>query len=265
MKSFALLTPFLLAAPLLFASANAAAEPTLSPASTTGTPATKIPDLSGVWAQKVVTSAVSKVSIIGEVISQTVAINRVDIQQDGRELAVTSAPCHVDLLTDQSMVKTQIPASYIAAMKTDTRKAILQGDAGQYTLDFPGKTTVFGAQLENLSDALPTKPSDPRVVDPDKDGNPGVTMRLSGMIDSDLYLAQKNWDKMTGKLLPGDKIAGEVTWKTDQVILAATSRMVGDSPASTQHPDDKQSYFRMIRLDPGEQCADILEKQKELF
>lgn len=265
MKSIALLTPFLLATPLLFASPTAAAEPALTPAAASNASATKVPDLSGVWAQKVVTSAVSKVSIIGEVISQSVAIKRVEIQQDGRELAVTSAPCHLELLTDQSMVKTQIPASYIAAMKHDTRTATLQGDAGQYTVDFPGKTTVLGARLEDPGDALPTKPSDPRVVDPDNDGHPGVTMRLSGFINSDLYLAQKNWDKMTGQLLPGDRIAGEVTWTADQVILDATSRMVGDSPDSSQHPDEKQSYFRMIRVAPDAQCADILEKQNELF
>ncbi|AWV89727.1 hypothetical protein [Bradymonas sediminis] len=265
MKFISRFTPIMLAAPLTLIAATATAEPVGAVVTPEITSQTEVPDLSGTWAQKVVTSAVSKVSMIGEVISQTVAINQVQIKQNGREITVTTKPCSVELLSDQSMIKPQIPRSYIDAMDTHTRKATLQGDAGKYSLVMPGRTTVLGANLKSLDDALPTEPNDPRVVDPDKDGQPGMTMSITGLVKSDLYLVQKHWDKMKGQLLPGDRIAGEVTWKTNQVILGATSRMVGDSPASSPHPDKKQSYFRMTRVDEADQCQNIVSKKKELF
>lgn len=265
MKAIALLAPVLIAAPVLFAAPDAVARPADTPAASQDSDPADLPDLSGTWAQKVVTSAVSKVSMLGDVVSQTVALNQVQIKQDGRNLTIISQPCDINLKSDQKMIKTQIPRAYIDAMESKTRKATLSGDPGQYYLDIPGKTTVLGANLEALGDELPTEASDARVLDPDNDGHPGMTMRISGFIDSDLYMVQKSWDQMKGKILPGDKIAGEVTWKTDQVILDATSKMVGDSPKSAQHSDPKQSYFRMTRVDAGSKCGTIIKNKDSLF
>src|SRR5690554_4570761 len=100
MKFIARFAPIMLAAPLTFIAATASAEPVGTAVSPEVASQAEVPDLSGTWAQKVVTSAVSKVSMVGKVISQTVAINQVQIKQNGREITVTTKPCSVELLSD---------------------------------------------------------------------------------------------------------------------------------------------------------------------
>jgi hypothetical protein len=246
-------------------STTAVAAAETSPAAAPASAQSALPDLSGVWAQKLVTSAVSDVSLIGEVVSQTIAINQVRIDQEGRELTVTATPCTVRLVSDQNMVKTHIPSTYVDAMEPKTRQATLEGEDGEFYLDVPGHTSVLGARLDGPDAKLPTEAGDPRVLDPDQDGHPGMTISISGLIDSQLYMVQKSWNEMRGRVLPGDRIAGEVNWRTKQVILDATSGMVGDSPDSTQHPNAEQSYFRMTRVGEDSTCSEIVQKRENLF
>ncbi|QDG54143.1 hypothetical protein FIV42_26395 [Persicimonas caeni] len=124
---------------------------------------------------------------------------------------------------------------------------------------------VLGANLDAEADKLPRKKSDPRVIDGDKDGHPGMTVRVSGLIDGELYLLQKSWDRLWGKMLGDGRIVGRIKWRTEQVVLDSTSRLLGDPPESKPHPDPKQSYFRMKRVTAQTSCADIVKTQKELF
>ena len=261
MKRAALLFVGVISTLLLQSTHSFAANPTTdSPADTT-----ELPDLEGVWAQKLVTTAVSKVPLIGEIISQTVTLQRVTIAQSGTELVLDAQTCDVQLESNQSSLATHIPRRFVDAIDAPPRKAYLRKRKGGYYLLAPGRTKTLGVKLAGDSDKLPTEASDPRVFDQDEDGHPGMTVRVSGFIDGKLYMLQKSWDRLWGKLLEGDRIAGRVKWKAQQVVLDSTSSLLGSPPDSKPHADPKQSYFRMTRVDAHTSCNDIRKNKKTLF
>lgn len=47
--------------------------------------------------------------------------------------------------------------------------------------------------------------------------------------------------------------------------MLASTHAAAATPNSTAHPDPKQSYFRMKRVDSTTSCTDILKQQAELF
>lgn len=273
MNRSALLLPLLLAVPLAMGAKNAPDEAEVASGAKgdaqadtkADADAAKLPDFRGVWAQKLVTTAVSSVPLVGEVVSRTITYQRVQIDQQGDQLEVTAQPCDVKLVSNQSSIQTHIPRRFVESMEAQPRKAFVRHRKNGFYLLAPRRTHVLGAEMKDPDAALPKDASDPRVVDQDKDGHPGMTVRVSGLIDGRLYLIQRSWDRLWGRLIDGDKIAGRVKWHSDQVVLDSTSRWLGDPPESKPHPDPKQSYFRMIRVDDAATCSDIVARKKQLF
>jgi len=63
------------------------------------------------------------------------------------------------------------------------QRNLCQQWCGQLELTLPNAIEVPGANLvDPACDALPTDPNDPRVVDSDNDGYPGISVGLSGLI-----------------------------------------------------------------------------------
>ena len=66
--------------------------------------------------------------------------------------------------------------------------------------------------------------------DDDHDGHPGVTVRIGGLIDGEVYLVQRGWSEFAGTAYDADTIRGDVRFDQDQEILGATRRAA--EPAS---------------------------------
>jgi hypothetical protein len=224
-----------------------------------------LPDVSGTWAQMVVTTAVSDVPIVGEVTTRTVSLQKVGIAQTGATLELTTQVCDIDVASSVDVIETHIPDRFVAAMGVVKRRAKLVRRDGEIYMLAPRKTETLGVQLrDSENEYLPTKKDDPRVFDQDKDGHPGVTVRVSGLIDGSLYLVHRGWDRLWGKLEPNDRIQGGVKWGLEQVVLDSTSIFLGDPPASRAHKAASKSFFRMKRLSDGADCTEILKIQATL-
>jgi hypothetical protein len=224
-----------------------------------------LPDVSGMWAQKVVTTAISDVPIVGEVTTQTISLQKVDIAQNGAKLELTTQVCSIDVNSSIDVIETHIPDRFVAAMGVGKRPAKLVERDGKIYLMAPRRTETLGVQLRDpKNEYLPTKKDDPRVIDQDKDGHPGVTVRVSGLIDGSLYIVHRGWDKLLGKIDPKGRIRGGVEWDLEQVVLDSTSVFLGDPPNSRAHKDASKNFFRMKRLPDGADCNAILKIQTGL-
>jgi hypothetical protein len=127
---------------------------------------------------------------------------------------------------------------------------------------------VSGVKLKNpLTDKLPDDEDDPRILDADRDGHPGLTVQVRGLIDGDLYVVQRDTSEMTGELSADQtRISGTMRWRVQQAVLDATSVfLTGDPPDSKQHRDPKRSTFQMARVAPGASCAALIAQRKQLF
>jgi hypothetical protein len=95
--------------------------------------------------------------------------------------------------------------------------------------------------------------------DQDEDGQPGMTNTLTGLLNCDTYVAQRWWARLDGEIVDANTISGAVTDNfTEQTVIAATSICGTGSPDTRSEECAVHQYFKMIRLDDGATCADVL-------
>jgi hypothetical protein len=224
-------------------------------------------DLSGVWAQKLVITAVSNPPIVDPVTTATTTYLRVEIDQDpAGKLALKTAVCDISIQSDFDRIRTVIPDRFVAALNETRRTGSLIRVNDELHLKVAPHTEVLGATLRQpRTEALPSDADDFRVTDPDGDDKPGMTVRVEGLIDGAIYIVQRGRDAYRGKLLSANRIRGRVRWSNEQVVLDSTSIFLGDPPPTRAHPDPARSFFEMRRLKGPASCAGILAGRKTLF
>jgi hypothetical protein len=225
------------------------------------------PEITGRWVQLQKTTAVSQITMVGEVVTETTALLLVDVTRDGDKLEMRELICSIDSKSSVDKITMTIPPAYMRAVSGKVRPVKLESRGGRWRYLQPSFSSVAGAKLAQLTDKLPTDKKDARVLDPDKDGHPGMTIQVRGIVDGDIYVIQRDKSEMTGMLSEAaDRIEGSITWSVEQVVLGATSVFLsGQPPNSKQHPDSRRSSFTMVKVAPGISCASALKRRDELF
>jgi len=167
----------------------------------------------------------------------------------------------------QLPAKTVIPLAYVASLPKYTR-------AVEYVADGDGVFSYSGADfiefkgciLNSPDEELPTDPDDDRVIDQDQDGQPGLTLRLVGTLDGDLYIAQRDRTRPYGAALSGSRIEGLLDWESTQSILASDPPILKQlSLTAVTHPDLTLSRFDMVRIPADADCAWVNDNKDEIL
>jgi hypothetical protein len=119
---------------------------------------------------------------------------------------------------------------------------------------------LWALQDIGLDDDLPTSADDARVWDMDGDDKLGATITASGLVDGELYFAQRKTISFDGVVRGPDEMLGLVTHKKEAVVLDATSDFLKQNASRHQHPDPKESWWHEVRLAPageGADCDDV--------
>jgi len=224
-----------------------------------------LPDLSGTWAQLQVTSSVARVPVIGEMHSQTTSILLYHATQSDNTVSARQEICDIKMSSESKRVRTIIPSSFRKAASGTKRTAKLVWINGRLQFVQEPATVVLGAKLDNSKkDTLPEEDDDRRVYDQDGDGNPGVTIQIRGLLDAELFLVQRGWNKLIGTVTK-DGIDGVMRWNSEQNVIGSTSVFVRSSPPTKPHGGAKQNYFKMRRVDADMTCAELRRTYKSLF
>jgi hypothetical protein len=97
-------------------------------------------------------------------------------------------------------------------------------------LNFTPSVEVAGAVIDPAVETLPTSATDPRVIDEDGDGHPGITVTLSGsLVSGSLYSAQEQTTSALAIAVAPDRVEGVLTFFSTQNVL-------GSNPASLSDP-----------------------------
>ena len=255
----ALLTPLCLLA-LLCTTPSAAQSPPEE--------ASALPDLSGTWAQLQVTTTISELPVVGDVIGKTTSILLLDVTQSGDTLKIKEQMCDIRIDTSAKRVRTIIPRAFQRAASGTVRKATISvNSSGELSFVEHPKVVVLGAKLKNkASDALPDDEDDARLVDLDKDGNPGLTIKVEGIIDGEMYIVQRGKNTMKGKLDPSSEIiSGKITWFSEQSVVDATSMFLQSSPKSKPHGGAAKNFFKMKKIDASTTCASLRKSYAKIL
>ncbi len=210
--------------------------------------------LSGVYIYFQKTTSVTKMPVLADVVATTRAVSIQTLSEEGEWLKGTGTLCDVQIRSSSKLVKTILPAAFRTALPAVVTNARLTKQGGTIHFEQPPQTLVLGANLKNdESDALPTSPSDPRVRDDDKDGKPGVTVQIEGIVSGEIYLVQRSTSRLSGHATPGG-FHGEIEFTNDQEILNATTSVLKRNPSAK--PDPSRSGFILQKVDPKTTCTE---------
>lgn len=226
-------------------------------------------ELTGKWAQLVVTSSLADVPFEGTVTTTTSSMLLIDVTHTGDQLQLRTSTCAVNMNSTSNSVETIIPPAFVTGLPETTRSGSTTLDAsGNLQVSLPYFTEVFGARLTDIeNEALPTSSSDPRVYDQDNDGNPGMTVSISGIISGDIYIVQRGRNSLTSSV-SADKSRwdGLVQWDNEQVTLGASNSILTSvSPEATVDPNANNSFFRTTRVNAAMDCATVVSTAEQLF
>ena len=221
--------------------------------------------LVGRWAQLQVQSAKSEVPFVGEVTATTTTLLLVDLRAgEGGALTLRQSICDVTLDSGTALVSTVLPDATVAAIAPIERPVTFS--AADSSVSFVGLTEVWGATLASPeTEALPTDKSDPRVVDHEGDGKPGMTVRISGLLDGEIYLVQRGRTTLTGAFDGQDRVDGLIAWTQEQSILDTDNPLLKTPIPTTVDPDPTRSYFRTTRVSSAATCAEVSADAATLF
>ncbi len=195
----------------------------------------------------------------------SVLLHTVRAAADG--LVVETRYCAVEQ-APLGRVRTSIGPAFVAAMpvlEASLTADPVEGSAGAVRI--ADQAMVLGAQLDDLvNDPLPTDDDDPRVVDGDGDGRPGVTVEVKGFVSGQVYLVQRLIRGLRGTVGPDGRMTGTVTGAGDQVVIGASNGILKTfTPKFEHNPDPERNTFVWVPVPEDATCESVLAGRDRLF
>jgi hypothetical protein len=105
---------------------------------------------------------------------------------------------------------------------------------------------------------FPTDKASPVFYDMDGDEKPGTTVITSGLVNGEVYVAQRKTVEQTGVVQGEDVSFGLSKVKKEGTVLAASTDFLLNEAPREPHPNPKNSWFMEVRLADGAGCDAVV-------
>lgn len=187
--------------------------------------------------------------------------------EDGR-LVESEEFCTAEQVSDQAM-ETSISDAATQAIRPVSTPVEVSGEPGAWEVSRPATPTPVGIRLDDpANESLPTDPDDPRIVDDDGDGKPGLTvvLRLGDSYEEELYIARREIFAYDLVQDGPDSMTGTVTDSSEQLVIGATDPILeGSGGAWVQVEDLSFSPILLERVDEDWDCDRLVAERDDLF
>ncbi|MEZ5140193.1 MAG: ribbon-helix-helix protein, CopG family [Acidimicrobiales bacterium] len=187
-----------------------------------------------------------------------------DLEVRDGELVNQMVFCHADTANDLGSEVTFSDAATQAILPVADLVEV-SGEPGSFHVVRPATPTPIGIELDDpANEALPTDPDDPRIVDADGDGKPGVTatVKVSEDLQGEIYLARREIFAYDVTQVSEDRFEGTITDDSEQLIIGASdplfqssSGSVGPARRARAEPGDLGARRRRLGLRPPRRGA----------
>ncbi len=228
-------------------------------------PSVGLADLSGTWVLRAAGAQV--VNAAGSIFHvKSVKVALVQVTQVGNAVSLDGLICdRIQQDDPKNPAKVVIPDAWRLTEWPFKRT----GTFSAGTLSLPNAVDVVGARLTNpTTDKLPTEATDPRFVDDDHDGNPGITINLTGMFAGSLYCAQRDLSILEGVSVTADRIEGGMSYVSEQSVAdSKPSQIKALYSLSVSSPDPAacSSSFVMVRVPATATCQWVRDSEATIF
>ena len=180
----------------------------------------------------------------------------------------TAEFCFSEQRTDQP-IETSLSDAATQAIKPPPTPVEVDVVDGTLRIRRPATPTPVGIRLgDPANESLPTDPNDPRIVDDDGDGNPGITVTIEVTEDltGELYIARREIFAYEAFLTEPDVLTGTVTDDSEQLVIGASDPLFATSDADwAQHPDPAKSPIILKRVEPDWDCERLAAERDARF
>lgn len=163
--------------------------------------------------------------------------------------------------------KTSVSDEFTQAIIPEPTKLEVNEQNGLIQIFRPETPTLLGVELASYMDPFPKDPNDPAYVDADKDGKPGVTVKLSlgKYFNEELYIARKELFSYKAKVKSNGQIIGTVYDRSEQHIISASKPSLVKENNPRQDRDLRKSPILLVPVNDNVDCVKLKEMRKELF
>jgi hypothetical protein len=200
--------------------------------------------------------------------TQIISYGFTDFTVDGDQLIESEEFCFADQASDQP-IETSISDEATQAIKPVSTPVEVSGEPGAWRVMRPGTPTPVGIRLDDPADeVLPSDKDDPRIVDDDGDGNPGitVTVRIGDGIEGELYIARREIFAYDLLQVGPDSMRGTVTDSSEQLVIGASLDLLLATDAQwEQVPDLSLSPILLERVGDDWDCDRLKAERDALF
>ncbi|MEX1294951.1 MAG: hypothetical protein AB1Z67_02150 [Candidatus Limnocylindrales bacterium] len=191
-----------------------------------------------------------------------------DLGIEGGRLIDRASFCWSEQVSDQPFESSLSDAATQAIRPPATPLTVEEVD-GVLRISRPPTPTPIGIRLDDpATEPLPSDPEDPRVVDDDGDGEPGVTVSIdigAGIV-GEIYIARREIFEYEATQVEPDLLTGTVTDTSEQLVIGANNPLFLASEADwVQHPDPEKSFIVLRRVADDWDCDRLRSERDELF
>lgn len=187
--------------------------------------------------------------------------------EDGK-LVEAEQFCTADQVSDQA-IETAISDAGTQAIKPVSTPVEVSGTPGSLRIRRSATPTPVGIELEDpATDELPADPEDPRIVDADGDGKPGitVTVKIGDSFSGELYLARREIFAYDLVQKDADTLAGTVKDSSEQLVIGASDPILESTNAQWDQVEDRSlSPIVLRRVGADWDCDRLVAQRDDLF
>jgi hypothetical protein len=190
-----------------------------------------------------------------------------DYDRTARGLRSQDTFCFSEARSDQP-IEISFSDAATQAIKPEPVDVEVTTRAGRAHVSRPETPTGIGVRLDNpADDPLPSDPSDPRIVDDDDDGKPGVTATVvvGPGLEGEIYLARREIFAYEVDEQPDRSLTGVVQDRSEQLIVGASDPIFETPGQWTQHPDLTKSPIILIPVSGSWDCTRLRAERDALF
>jgi len=190
-----------------------------------------------------------------------------DFSEVDGEIVDSSSFCFSEQRTDQP-IETSLSDAGTQAIRPPSTPVDVDEVDGVLRVRRPATPTPVGIALDDPTvEALPDDPSDPRIVDDDGDGKPGVTVsiRVTDDLNGELYIARREIFAYEAFLREPDVLSGVVTDDSEQLVIGASDPIFVTEADWDQYPDLTKSPIILRRVDDSWDCERLAAERDQLF
>lgn len=174
---------------------------------------------------------------------------------------------HAEQKLSRKNARSEFNEKAVEAIQPRVQEVDLSYRDGRWHLYRPATPSLLGINGDPMQ-PLSTDPEDPNLTDPDGDGNPGVTVKISvgKFFSGEIYITRREIFSNYLTLNGDGTMTGYVVDRSEQFVIGASKKILNQPSNSVQHPDSGLSPLILVPVSEDiDTREELMALRDELF